>query len=132
MDSSRKTYIKNSVFMLLFFDFLLSIFAPLEFYITNKAYFFFSGIEMIPFSILLFLAVMVAGAILIFLLSKTDLKISTLLTCTVTGIVFALYIIGNFMVVDYGAMDGLRIPLERNSQSAIAVRLSAPNGKFLH
>lgn len=31
-------------------------------------------------------------------------------------------------------MDGdatvLRIPLERNSQSAIAVRLSAPNGKF--
>ncbi len=26
----------------------------------------------------------------------------------------------------------LRIPLERNSQSAIAVRLSAPNGKFLH
>ena len=26
----------------------------------------------------------------------------------------------------------MRIPLERNSQSAIAVRLSAPNGKFLH
>ena len=26
----------------------------------------------------------------------------------------------------------LRIPLERNSQSAIAVRLSAPNGKFLY
>lgn len=119
MDSSRKTYIKNSLFMLLFFDFLLSIFAPLEFYITNKAYFFFSGIEMIPFAILLFIAVMVAGAILIFLLSKTDLKISTLLTCTVTGIVFALYIIGNFMVVDYGAMDGLVPRWERFQKEGI-------------
>lgn len=29
-------------------------------------------------------------------------------------------------------MVRVRIPLERNSQSAIAVRLSAPNGKFLH
>lgn len=25
----------------------------------------------------------------------------------------------------------MRIPLERNSQSALAVRLSAPNGKFI-
>ena len=30
------------------------------------------------------------------------------------------------------SIQKMRIPLERNSQSAIAVRLSAPNGKFLH
>ena len=118
-NSSRKVYIENSIFMLFFFDFLLSIFAPLEFYITNKAYFFFSGIELIPFAILLFLAVLIAGAIIIFLLSKTDLKISTPLTCTVTGIVFALYIIGNFMVVDYGAMDGLIPRWERFQKEGI-------------
>ena len=105
--------------MLLFFDSLLSVFAPLEFYITNKAYFFFSGIELIPFAMLLFLVVLIAGTVIIFTLSRFDLKVSTPLTCTGIGVIFALYIIGNFMVVDYGAMDGLIPRWERFRKEGI-------------
>lgn len=119
MDQSKKSFIKNGIFMVLFFDILVSIFAPIEFYITNKAYFFFSGKELLPFAFILFFVFLIGGSVFVFLLSFLNQKISAPIIALLMGITTALYIIGNFMVVNYGAMDGLIPRWERFTKEGI-------------
>jgi hypothetical protein len=119
MDQSKKSFIKHGICMVLFFDILVSIFAPIEFYITNKAYFFFSGKELLPFAFILFFVFLASGGIFVFLLSFVNRKISTPIIGILMGITTALYIIGNFMVVNYGAMDGLIPRWERFKKEGI-------------
>ena len=119
MDQSKKTFIKSGISMVPFFDILVSIFAPIEFYITNKAYFFFSGKELLPFAFILFFVFLVSGGVFVFLLSFLDQKISAPIISLLMGMTSALYIIGNFMVVNYGAMDGLIPRWERFKKEGI-------------
>lgn len=118
----NRTYLKNSISIVIFSSFLIAVFAPFEFYITNKEYFFFSGTELLPFAVLLFLVLMCAGVIVSFMLSHFDMRISVPIVCTFMGIFLALYIIGNFVVIDYGAMDG-RLPIweDHRTQGTIQV-----------
>lgn len=103
---------KTGACIVVFISVLAGLFAPIDFYITNKDYFSFDGMDVVPFACLFTVAFLVAGMIagsVICLISK---KIAFVLEGMMLGISSALYIIGNYMVVDYGAMDGLVVHYE--------------------
>ena len=104
-----KREVVNSVFAAILFAFSILIFAPFEIYLSNKEYFFFDGTEMIMFS-LLFSGVVIILAILISLLAGLiNSKLGSAVNAIIWILSIAMYIQGNFIIADYGIMDGTQV-----------------------
>ena len=92
-----------------FIAFMMCFFAPMEFYLSNKEYFFFSGTEIIPFGVLAMLAVFIGGIVIALTLYHFFKNGIRQITGVVFGLTLALYIQGNYFTVNYGALDGNEI-----------------------
>lgn len=95
--------------VILFISFMLFVFAPFEIYLSAKEEFFFEGYEMVEFFLLcagcLFIALSVAN-IICMAISK---KFHNIFFAVLFSLSIALYIQGNYIVVDYGVLDGTAI-----------------------
>ncbi len=108
-DKTTRTELLSLFSLCFFFAFMICLFAPLEFYLSNKGYFFFSGTEIIPFGVLATIATFIIGSIIAFLLHHFFKRAIMPIAGMVFGLVLSLYIQGNYIVVDYGALDGNEI-----------------------
>ena len=109
----KKEVFKTGLCIALFVAVLVGLFAPLDFYMTNKAYFSFDGMDVVPFSVLITMSLVLGGGCVVAAISVIPKKIAMILEGLVLGSFVSLYIIGNFMVVNYGAMDGLIVHWEK-------------------
>lgn len=88
------------------FSFMINIFGPLEMYLSEKAEYLFSGKEFLPYCIVIFI---VLGAALWGVMLIADLIHSVffkIICALLMGIYIAGYIQGNYIVTNYGAMNG--------------------------
>lgn len=88
------------------FSFMINIFGPLEMYLSEKAEYLFSGKEFLPYCIVIFIVLGVAlwGVLLVAdLIHSAFFKI---ICALLMGIYIAGYIQGNYIVTNYGAMNG--------------------------
>ncbi len=103
---------KNSYFNVLAisisFNFMICVFAPLEFYLSNKANLFFDGRDMF-FVIPTFFTSTTMMTIFLYFFSKLDYRVFKIILGLVLGIMIALYFQGNYDKTDYGAWDGSAI-----------------------
>lgn len=104
-----KREVVNSVFVVLLFVFSILIFAPFEIYLSNKEYFFFDGTEMVMFSLLLSGFVIVFVVLVSLLAGLINSKLISALNTTIWILSIAMYIQGNFIIADYGIMDGTQV-----------------------
>ncbi len=102
-----------SLASIIFICFTCCIFAPFEIYLSNKGYFFFDGNEMIPFSLLLFLAAVTFLFVCFGLIYLVFKKGATVYSMSIWVVALALYVQGNLIPNDYGIMDGT--PIEWNN-----------------
>lgn len=108
-----------ALFPTILFTHTVFVFSIFELYLSNKDFFFFGGDDLIPFSLILFLlfTVLIFGIIILF--SILNQKISSLLITIVWATAFALYVQGNFVLADYGIMDGTPIDWGQYSKQGI-------------
>lgn len=105
-----------------FFTFMIFVFAPLEFYLSNKEYFFFSGEEMLLFICLFWTSSFTISTVIMLILYKRINKGFIWIIGGLSGLTLALYIQGNYIIVDYGAMDGRTIEWDHyKTQGMISV-----------
>lgn len=101
--------IKNIIYIGLFFSFMASVFAPLELYLSNKEYFFFEGQELLKYILVLFICLLIGVIFFFYILKLFNYKIYLYLISIFWGCTVSLYIQGNFVLTDYGVMDGSEI-----------------------
>ena len=103
--NNRKEIIHAEV-VVFFICFMLFIFAPFEIYMSSKESFFFEGYEMIGFFALAFIASGVAGTIVNMLCGMLGKRIHQIFFSMALSLGVALYIQGNYVLTNYGALDG--------------------------
>ncbi len=108
-----------SFFIAVCIQFMIIVFAPLEIYLSNKDYFFFGGKDLLIFQLPIFAILIVFDSIFFYFIRKTQSSIIFYFFSILWGIGMAMYIQGNFMKVDYGAMNGQEIQWENYSKECI-------------
>lgn len=108
-----------SFFIAVCIQFMIIVFAPLEIYLSNKDYFFFGGKDLLIFQLPIFAILIVFDSIFFYFIRKTRSSIIFYIFSILWGIGMAMYIQGNFMKVDYGAMNGQEIQWENYSKECI-------------
>lgn len=106
---SNKNILIAAMSTILLFSFMISIFAPLELYLSNKGYFFFEGSEMLGYMSILFFILMVLCVIILAVLAVVSDIIYKLIYGMFFGGTIALYLQGNWDLTDYGAWNGSEI-----------------------
>ena len=96
----------TTVFSAVLFAFTMLVFAPFEIYLSNKDFFFFDGTEMLGFSILFFGALIFAIILFSVIAGVVSKKIVSAINALIWSLTLALYVQGNFILADYGIMDG--------------------------
>lgn len=92
-----------------FLCFMFSVFAPFEIYLSSKENFFYEGYELIGYFGLLFTAgfvLLTFGNLISCIISK---RLHSTLYWLLLSLALAFYIQGNFLIVDYGLLDGSSI-----------------------
>lgn len=104
--SQKKNIIIASVMVILFFNFTVFLFAPLELYFTNIDSFVFNIYDFLPYSLVMFTisSVVMTGVYLV--LYRFLHRVAVFLFAIGTAIAFAFYIQGNFLLTNYGQLDG--------------------------
>lgn len=103
-ETSKKIF---SVFAItLMFTFTIFFFAPLELYLSNKNYFFFGGEEVVPFALLFFATGFVVASFIFCVIYKISIRMCNILLTVFWAFGFSLYVQGNYVITDYGVMDG--------------------------
>lgn len=92
--------------VILFVCFTLFVFAPFEIYLSSKDSFFFEGYELIGFFALAFCASFLCVSFINVLTVILSEKVNNLFFAMAFSIGMALYIQGNFILADYGQLDG--------------------------
>ena len=120
----NKANIKNIIFLALEFSFMLFFFAPLEFYFSQRDYFFFEAMEIVPFGILLTIAGTVFISLVALLILKLGIKAYNVIFALVSGLMVTLYIQGNFVVFDYGVLDGSSMDFSQYKLQGIVTQVT--------
>ena len=89
--------------------FALCFFAPMEIYLSNKDYFFFDGKEMLSFELLATILLSAVITVSLILTNRISQKLNSAFLTFGFSLVLAMYIQGNFLPNDYGALDGSAI-----------------------
>lgn len=101
---------KNRIFAILAlgisFGFMICVFAPLEFYLSNKENLFFDGKDLLYFVVPAFPVVAALLSVFLIFVSKLNHRVSKTMIGLTFGMMIGLYIQGNYDRVDYGAWDG--------------------------
>ncbi len=106
MDKNDYNY-KLQIFLCsLFSCFLFFIFAPLEIYLSNKTSFWFSIYDLIPYLGIFFIMSLALEIFVFYLINIFFPSLTHLLIMLQFSISFALYIQGNYIIADYGILDG--------------------------
>ena len=92
--------------VILFICFMLFVFAPFEIYLSSKDSFFFEGYELIGIFSLAFGCSFLCASVLNVLIALLGEKFHNLFFSLVFSLGIALYIQGNFILADYGQLDG--------------------------
>lgn len=92
--------------VLLFLCFMLFVFAPFEIYLSAKDSFFFEGYELVSFFALAFVCSFVCASLVNVLMVLLGEKIHTIFFALCFSLSIALYIQGNYILADYGQLDG--------------------------
>ena len=104
-NTEQKTIFSVSILI----GFMFCIFAPLEVYMAGKDGFFFSGIDVLPFSVLLFIVVTTVLTILATVIVHINDRIGRYVVTISFGLAVAFYLQGNYDTTDYGVWDGTSI-----------------------
>ena len=102
---SYKT-IKENLIPTLLFSFMLSVFGPMEVYLSNKGYFFFPGTNMLGIVIGVFLLMMIISLLVLIISRLIGEKFFNVIYGMFIGGITGLYIQGNWDFTDYGAWNG--------------------------
>ncbi len=102
---NRKEYIQCSLCILLT-SILIFIFAPLEFYLSNKESFYFGIYDLLPYLLALFVATTIGLLIIYCLLQRICPKLYQVLITIQFLLTIAMYIQGNFIPNHYGSLNG--------------------------
>lgn len=103
----------NNICVSLCLGFLLSVFAPLEFYLSNKNSFNFGAKEFLVYSFVICLFFTLTLGVCLSLLQLASDNIYSVIVYILVGITIALYIQGNINPTDYGTLDGSLIDWTR-------------------
>lgn len=95
--------------VILFVTFMILFFGPLEIYLASKDAFFFSGYDVLPITILFFAAGFFCLSVFQYILRRLNRSIWSLFCSFLFGCGIALYIQGNFILTEYGLLDGSTI-----------------------
>lgn len=109
MNYSKRIDFINCIWLVFTLAFMLCFFAPLEFFFTQKEWFFFGADEILPFALLFTVCFLIGGSAVLFLVRLCGKKAYDFLFAIISGLTLTLYIQGNYIVGDYGALDGLEI-----------------------
>lgn len=93
--------------------FTLTIFAPFELYLSNKDFFFFEGYDLIGIMSIAAATLVILIVLLLFIVTLIRKKETPVLLGGGMGLLLALYIQGNFLPGDYGALDGIAIEWDK-------------------
>ena len=104
--------------------FMLIIYAPLELLFTNEADFWFTGGQIFPTLLAVFLAWLVCMSAVLLLLRQKAGKLFAVVFALVTGLTLAAYIQANFLAGNIPALDGTVVdwsayPAERVKSAAV-------------
>lgn len=99
------SYLCISVFAV----FSMDVFAPFELYLSNKSFFFFEGYELVPLSAMILVAGVVILIVGLFICALFSEKIAGEMAKVIFLISLALYIQGNYLPSNYGALNGEKI-----------------------
>jgi len=102
--NSRRILYTEAV--LLFLCFMLFVFAPFEIYLSAKDSFFFEGYELVSFFALAFVCSFACASLVNVLMVLLGEKIHTIFFALCFSLSVALYIQGNYILADYGQLDG--------------------------
>ena len=100
----------------LFFSFTLFIFAPTEFYLTHSGDFWFSYVQLLP---ALICAAVVSWAVITFVLFFLPKKASIIVETLIIALTILMYVQGNYMVKNYGTLNGADIDWSRYQNTII-------------
>lgn len=107
-NENRKRLLYTEI-VIFFLCFMFCVFAPFEIYLSSKEEFFFEGYELISFFILcfgtLFIALSFLNIVCMLLAFRGRILHNFYFSC-LFSIGLAFYIQGNYIVVDYGVLDG--------------------------
>lgn len=92
--------------VIFFVCFMFCVFAPFEIYLASKNDFFFEGYEMISFFALCFGALFCGLSIINFFCMLISSKTHNFFFGLILSLGVAFYIQGNYIIVDYGVLDG--------------------------
>ena len=95
--------------VILFVTFMILFFGPLEIYLASKDAFFFSGYDVLPITILFFAAGFFGLSVFQYILRRLNRSIWSPFCSFLFGCGLALYIQGNFILTEYGLLDGSTI-----------------------
>ena len=90
-----------------FLAFCIGFFAPMEIFITNKDYFWFDIYHVFPIVLLVSLIIFLGVGFALVISCK--FRFFDYLCWVVTSLSYALYIQGNFVLEDYGPLNGIEI-----------------------
>lgn len=102
--SYKVTYI---VIESLFLAFCIGFFAPMEIFITNKDYFWFDIYHLFPIAVLVSITIFILSSILLIITYR--FQFFDYVLWLVSSFSYALYIQGNFVLEDYGPLNGIEI-----------------------
>ena len=102
---------KNKDIILILFTlcFTVLVFAPIQIYLTNRDFFWFSIYNMGYFVIPYFVVGFLSLVLFMIFLRKVMLKIGNWFMVILSAISFSTYVQGNFILANYGQMDGKAI-----------------------
>lgn len=99
-------WIKENIIPTLLFSFMMSVFGPMEVYLSNKGYFFFPGTDMLGVISVVFLLMIVVSLLVLMLSQIVDNRIYKVIYGMFIGGIWSLYVQGNWDLTDYGAWNG--------------------------
>lgn len=92
--------------------FTIIVFAPIEIFLSNRSFFWFTIVDILYFAVPYFLGIFLVGLGLIVILNKYLEKFMKKIIAVIFGIAIATYVQGNFFFVNYGQLDGKNIGLQ--------------------
>ena len=100
----------------LFFSFTVFIFAPIEFYLTHSGDFWFSIDQILP---LFFLSAFICFSIITIILKLLPNKSRFFVEVFIIALTLLMYIQGNYLVKNYGTLNGAEIDWNQYTPSII-------------
>ncbi len=92
--------------VVLLFGVQIFLFAPFEYFLSNRENIWFNFRDLIPFAMVGFISSSVLLSLVLFLISKKSKKLFAVLIVGIFALCLSLYIQGTYLITNMGALDG--------------------------